>query len=219
MSRISLCITSFNRFGLLEKTLDTFMKLVKKPPIIEWIINEDSGNKEMVDRIKEKYGWLFNEILVTNRIGQLKSIDNMYSKVNTKYILHLEDDYKFYGNPNFIEESIDILENNPDIHRVGLTHNCPKDWKDIIQGGTFDMMKPDVFGGWGYWSFTPSLIRLEDYKKAFPNGYSEFHEDRVRLDILEYKCNLRAKELGYRSAILKNGSCITTGNNQSTYKR
>jgi hypothetical protein len=217
MSNITLCITSFNRWELLKECIDTLLK-INTYPINKWIISEDSGDEEMLMKIKANYGELFNNILFSNKVGQCKSIDNMYNLVDTKYILQLEDDYKFYGNFNFIAQSIEILENNPDITRVGITHNCPRDWKNVIEVGTFDMMKPDLFGGWGYWSHTPAVIRLEDYKRIFPEGYAKYHENNVRLDILEYRLNLIAKESGCKSAILKNGSCITTGNNKSTYK-
>lgn len=218
MSNITVTITSFNRWDLLTECINSLLKL-RTCPLENWIISEDSGNIEMFNKINKNYNHLFSKILFSNRIGQMKSIDRMYNLVDTKYILQLEDDYKFYGNSNFIQEAIEILENNPDITRVGITHNCPKDWKTAKESGTFDMMKPDLFGGWGYWSHTPAIIRFEDYKKIFPEGYGKYHEEGVRLDILEYRLNLIAKEYGCKSAILKNGACITTGNNKSTYTK
>lgn len=214
---ITVCITSFNRFWLLEQTLDSFLKL-NKYPIKRWIINEDSGNNECYDKIKTKYGDLFDIIGFSNKIGQMKSIDWMYNLVDTKYIVHLEDDWKFNRNPDFIQQSVEILENNPNIHRVAWQQQIPLEWCNVKKEGDWDMMKEAFCGDWCGFSFTPGLIRLEDYKKMFPEGYGKYHEEGIRLDILENRCNGIAKNQGFRAAILKQRPCFSTGGNYSTYK-
>lgn len=209
MSNITLCITSFNRWELLKECIDTLLK-INTYPINKWIISEDSGDEEMLIKIKANYGELFNNILFSNKLGQCKSIDNMYNLVDTKYILHLEDDYTFSGKFNFISEAIDILENNANITRVGITHSCPKEWMDIKENGTFNMMKDNIMDFWCGFSFTPGLIRKSDYNKIFPNGYNEYQS--------EGECNIAAKPYNYKPAILKNGVCFTTGNGKTTFK-
>jgi len=209
MSEITICITSFNRYELLEECIDTFLK-INTYPINKWIISEDSGNEKMLAKIKNKYSSLFNTILFSNKVGQCESIDNMYSLVDTKYILHLEDDYTFSGNPNFLSEAIEILENNLDITRVGITHSCPKEWMDIKENGTFNIMKNNILDFWCGFSFTPGLIKKSDYSRIFPNGYNEYQS--------EGGCNIAAKPYNYKSSILKNGVCFTTGNGKTTFK-
>ena len=43
MKEITLCLTSCNRWNLLEKTIDSFLKL-NSYPIKEYLIYEDSNN-------------------------------------------------------------------------------------------------------------------------------------------------------------------------------
>ena len=48
-------------------------------------------------------------IINEKRLGQMKSIDKAYSEVDTEYIFHCEDDWKFFKN-GFIEKSMKLLE-------------------------------------------------------------------------------------------------------------
>jgi len=51
---MTLVITSFNRFDLLRRTIDSFNR-VNTYPVSEVIIIDDSGNKEMHRKIKQQY--------------------------------------------------------------------------------------------------------------------------------------------------------------------
>ena len=85
---ITFCITSCNRFSLLEKTIDSFLSL-NKYPIEKYILNEDSTNKEIITKILDKYGDLFHIIRTPKNESLLKSVDNLYRLVDTKYIFHI----------------------------------------------------------------------------------------------------------------------------------
>ena len=112
---ITVCVTSCNRWELLEQTLDSFLNL-NTYPIERYLLHEDSDNVDIVNKIKEKYP-MFEVFGSGYNVGLLKSIDNLYSLVKTDYIFHLEDDWNFESNSNFIQESLNVLENK-DIHQV-----------------------------------------------------------------------------------------------------
>ena len=61
MKEITLCLTSCNRWNLLEKTIDSFLRL-NNYPIKEYLIHEDSNNQEIYQKIQNKYGYLFKTI-------------------------------------------------------------------------------------------------------------------------------------------------------------
>ena len=51
---ITVCVTSCNRWELLEQTLDSFLNL-NTYPIERYLLHEDSDNVDIVNKIKEKF--------------------------------------------------------------------------------------------------------------------------------------------------------------------
>lgn len=233
-NNITFCITSYNRWPLLQQTLDSFLSL-NTYPVAKIIIIEDSTQQIMKTNILQKYGDKVELIFNDQNIGQIKSIDKMYSQVNTKYILHCEDDYLFADNPNFIQDSIDILEERQDINYIWVRHlhnyivsHGPlgiKQFEETVSSTKNNVkfrIRPNHQSnyGWCCLSFGPNILRLDDYKKCFPNGYSEFVKNGERSSLAEALCDLHAGEFGYKAAALENGACNNMGASHqlSTYK-
>jgi hypothetical protein len=196
---VAFVLTSCGRWDLLEKTLDSFLEC-NTYPIKDYIIVEDSGNKDIVERIKSKYPFvqiLENEI----PIGQLKSIDKAYSAVTTPYIFHCEDDWFFHTEGDFIKESIDILESSPACLQVWLRDNEDNPHK------SYDVV-PE-WEGWNGFSFNPGLRRLSDYGLIRP--YSQYKDERA--------IDQKYKSLGYYSKILPKTYCYHIGYNRSHYMK
>lgn len=217
MKEITLCLTSCNRWNLLEKTIDSFLKL-NNYPIKEYLIHEDSNNEEIYQKIQNKYGYLFKILKPEKNVGLLKSIDNLYELVTTEYIFHLEDDWEFKGNPDFMQESLNILENNKNIHQIWIRSGIPNDWLEPKNNNNFRMVKKSHYGDWTGFSFNPGLRRLSDYKLMFPEGYSKHHDKNKNSALNEHDCNLVTINFNYRAALLNNSACKHIGENQSTYK-
>lgn len=217
---VTICLTSCNRYDLLVKTVDSLLSN-NSYPIDKFIITEDSTVQEMKNKIESKYKnieLIFNEV---NK-GPFRSIDHMYSLVNTKYIFHCEDDWYFgNNNPNFIKESVDILEENANIHQVWVRADCPKDWIEDTEsktstGVSFNFLKVPHCGDWCGFSLNPGLRRKEDYLKMFPKGYSEFINPNKSGVHTEFACNKHAMSQGYRGAIIKNRVCKHIGYGRTT---
>jgi len=232
MKTVTVCITSYNRFSLLKKTIDSFLSL-NKFPIERIIVIDDSTNPEIKNLISTNYSnkveFIFNEI----NIGQVRSIDKMYKTVTSDYIFHSEDDYLFYGNANFIQDSIDILEEDKSVHQIWIRHadNYRVSHGDInnylesetLKTSTNVYYKKIISPHCSYWcgfSFNAGLRRTEDYNKMFPNGYSEFQRPDEARWIDEFRCNEHAMKYGYRAAYLLNSACATIGHGaQSSYRQ
>ena len=103
MSDVTVVITSCNRIDLLKKTIESFLDY-NTYPIHEFIIVEDSGIKSVNSDLIKTYPD-FNWINSGVNEGQILSIDKAYSRVKTKYIFHLEDDWETYKD-GFIKDSI-----------------------------------------------------------------------------------------------------------------
>lgn len=224
MKKVTVCITSFNRFELLCKTLDSFFKY-NTYPIEKVIVIEDSGLIEMKNKIIDRYGEKIFLIFNNENIGQVKSIDKMYQLVESEYIFHSEDDYEFYKE-GFIEDSLKILENFPNINQVWIRGKMlKKDQIDYyleseikeIDNLKFRMVKSPNSECWCGFSFNAGLRRTKDYKDMFPNGYSIYHNYENPF-LSEVACNNHAIKFNYRACQLLTGYCDTIGEGQSTYK-
>ena len=145
---ISMVITSCNRPELLRKTLESFLKF-NTYPIKETFIIDDSGVIGCNDTIIKPFINVLNIKMIYNNvnIGQIQSIDKVYSYVTTTYIFHCEEDWEFLQS-GFIEKSLNIFNecHKDNIYTVWLRpHHCTSGHPilyDIEKKGYFKM-KPD----------------------------------------------------------------------------
>jgi len=128
---ITAVITSFDRWDLLKRTINSFIKFY---PYIKIIIIDDSGNIKIHNKIRKTYPQCD---LIPNQIniGLIESIDKAYAAVMTPYIWHTEDDFE-YIHPGFIEKCIKIMESDEMICRVGIRGETHK-----------EMLKTEVITG------------------------------------------------------------------------
>jgi len=220
MNKITFCLTSCNRFNLLQKTLDSFFNL-NTYPIERFIVTEDSGNLEMKSKIEKRYGNKIELIFNNKNLGLLQSIDNMYNMVKTEYIFHCEDDWLFRNNSFFVSNSVDILDEYKNINQVWLIPG--EDWleEQLLKTKTnvqFRYVKVPHCGAWCGFSFNPGLRRLSDYKRLFPEGFIKYIVPNKAIVHSECSCNKHALKEGYRTVALINHACEHIGSKQSTYK-
>jgi|688.fasta_scaffold40710_3 hypothetical protein len=213
---ITFTITSCNRIDLLDKTLNSFMS-INNYEINEFIMSDDSGNKEISNYLKTKYGDKFKIISNNPKVGLSKSLDNLFNSAKNEFIFHCEDDWMFDSNPNLISDSLSILTENPGIHQVSVRHSHSNPHKPVgekqytttsveywILTQEFKSTPNQIWNGY---SWNPGLRRKSDYLKMFPNGVSEFGD--------EYECANHTKKFNYKSAILNNTSCYHLGNERT----
>lgn len=103
-------------------------------------------------------------------MGQIAAIDYAYSRVETPYIFHLEDDWDFYR-PGYIEKSLLLLEAHPKclqvyIRAVTDTQKHPiLPHQHVTEGVEWRRMAYNhiLMGEWHGFLFNPGLRRLADY--------------------------------------------------------
>lgn len=217
--KITVCITSYDRFDLLKQTINSFNNL-NTYPIERIVVIEDSTKVEMRDKIINEFGNKVDLIFNEQRIGQAPSLDKMYNTVTTQYIFHTEDDYFYSGNANFIKDSVELLEERQDVYQVWIKHTS--DWNnlnhydtDIFHTSTgipYGMLKSpcDVWCGF---SWFPGLRRTDDYHRFFPNGFKQFLTPQYLKSGVETEaaCSVHVCNQGYRAAYLVNTSCSHKG--------
>ncbi len=212
MEPYTVTLTSCGRFNLLEATLATLLPRLGGP-LSKILVSEDSGD-EAVFEVTNKFSDHKIEVFLNKpALGQMRSIDNLYSKIDTDWIFHCEDDWEFFSE-EFIEKSFVILKAFEDISMVSLrprqelnplVRHQPVKWIDSVHYFVADPAShPEYFG----YSFNPGLRRLEDYWKVAPFSVLPTGERDVSYCF---------KRLGYKMAYLEEPACRHIGGSQHVH--
>lgn len=209
---VTLVITSCNRPHLLEKTLESFVKYNTFPITCAYII-DDSGiincNSAVVKRFTV---FPIYEVYNKKNIGQVQSIDKVYSYVTTPYIFHCEEDWEFIRE-GFIEKSLRVLSSDEKIFTVWLRPHNDTSGHPIIfdnENKGYYLMKKDFSYmdkgtkyTWGGITFNPGLRKTNVCMAYHP--YTTTCEPIIlncKKYIGEYSVNKKYSEDGYYSCIL-----------------
>ena len=109
---IDVTITSCGRQDLLKQTIESFLKFADLP-INKIYVYEDSGKEGINNHLKV----LFPQIEFIEpcpKVGQIKALDCLFSKVSTEYFYTIEDDWMTIST-GFLSQSLDILKSNSKI--------------------------------------------------------------------------------------------------------
>ena len=199
----TVALTSCGRFDLLARTLRSLLPKLDGPPAGIFIA-EDSGDRGIHD-VASQFDSSYSDInVIVNDppLGQIKSIDRLYSRIGTDWIFHCEDDWEFFCE-GFIGKSFSIL-NEFDLYSMVALRSL-SDYGQTVLGpytATSSGIGYHVADGAIPWNgdsaglhFNPGLRRMRDYRivgpyARFGDGASELRVSRVYRD------------LGYRVACL-----------------
>jgi hypothetical protein len=198
MSNITFVLTSCGRYDLLRYTLKSFLQY-NTHSIDKFIIIEDAGYTKELGEVMEEYPWM-EWIVNGKRIGQIKSIDRAYKLVTTDYIFHCEDDWEFYRE-GFIEKSLEVLENHPNIIQYWLRERTDT-MGHPVEG---DLMSLNYLGVWHGFSFNPGLKRISDYHKIGSSYEAITSNLTLAASGSEAEIGIVYKDLGYRAMISEQG--------------
>lgn len=222
---VSVVITSFNRFDLLTRTIETFNQY-NTFPIEKFIIIEDSADIEMKDKVErylaslplgivKQYQFIFNK---TNQ-GLVESIDKAYAQVETPYVFHSEDDYEYYRE-GFIERSLAVLENDPLVMQVWIrrmddTTDMPVEPEIFkVDDVQYHLIGHCINNWWHGFCFQCGLRKMSAYDRVRP--FTQWSPSTDFLAQRECKIGQAYYALGYRAAILPEGYARHTGFGRST---
>ena len=214
MEPYTVAITSCGRFDLLERTLSSLLPFLEGP-LERIIIVEDSGSKQ-VEIVAEKFSdprmpieTIVNEI----PLGQVGSIDRLYSQINTEWIFHCEDDWEFISG-GFISDSFKIMNEFDSCSMVscrGRNSFSSSSFLPIaVANNGLSYFVANATSNWKFAGlhFNPGLRRMRDYQIVGP--YSDL---RVTVgEIGESRIARVYADLGYRVICFENPHIRHIGN-------
>lgn len=179
MKDVTLFITSCGRPNLMKITFESFVKY-NTYPIKKVILCEDSGNKGIVDFIKNLSPYQIEIFYNEQRIGQMKTIEKYIKYVNTPFVFHLEDDYEFFDY-GFIELSFKILDSDPNISQVLL-----QDEQHFLNWG----YKEDIGNPLCY-----RLLTNNPYNPGLSNGQNCCNNGDGALNVFSWRPSLKRLDI------------------------
>jgi hypothetical protein len=183
--KLTVVLTSCGRFDLLEETIASFLDHFDTDRIF---IAEDAGDVGTAAAFAAKVPQVDMRVN-TPKLGQMRSIDALYASVQTPYVVHLEDDWKFAGGLD-LDRVVRFLEARPDISVVCIGYrfdarfarSARKTTQDGIDYWVWDL---DAHPKWFSYSFNPSVGWLALWRDIGPyarfateEGLSQFAKAR-----------------------------------------
>lgn len=208
MKDISVVITSCGRVDKLKKTIDSFLQF-NTYPNVKFFLIDDSGDASAQAQIVDIMPNGTTFIMHNKNKGQVISVDEVYARVDTEFLFHLEEDWLFYRG-DFIEKSLAVLESDSKILQVWLrdvndTNQHPVEKKVYVIGGVAcRYMSLGALGNnWFGFTWNPGLRRLRDYKLVAP--FMSYYMDGDFAALTECRIGRRYYNLGFRAVILLDG--------------
>ena len=165
---ITVTVTSCGRFHLLKRTIESFWKT--NGCLYPIIISDDSEDTYQHDLILSHFGDLCTVLINGKNRGQAANLDDLYERVQSKYIFHMEDDWEFLAD-NAVADSKRIMEKDDGIGLVQLDLR-PAYYKvdavgvekeDYFEYKTWRIDENHTW--WHGWCGSPHLIRKSDWEK------------------------------------------------------
>jgi len=196
---VTFVLTSYKRFDLLEETLRSFLA-TNNYPLKRMIVIEDSDDTGVLE-VTRKFPEANIEVVFNKpNLGLLGSLDKVYAMVDTEFVFHSEDDWRF-SEKNVIADSLTLMKNDPKIALVWPRSGDggPRWIKRLgytsFQGVEYRPIDPQAHHVWGNFTFNPGLRRLSHYK-MLDGGFQKFGEGGT---------SIAFKRMGLRMVILKHG--------------
>jgi len=189
---LTLSITTCKRFDLFQQTMNSLLNCLDIEMVDEWLCVDDNSSVEDKTKMKKLYPFftfIFKDI---NNKGHPRSMNIIKNTVKTPYLLHLEDDWKFFVKKNYIKDALDVLSSDNNIGQCLFNKNYSEIESDIrVKGGLFqiskggtryyiheyvytDQQKIDWYtkhgncsssNYWPHFSLRPSVIKTDIFKR------------------------------------------------------
>lgn len=226
---VTFTITTCKRFDLFEKTMNSFLNCCTDiNRIDEWFCVDDNSSEEDRKKMKKLYPFFTFYFKTLQEKGHPKSMNIIRDHVNTNFIFHMEDDWKYFTKENYIGDCMDVLSNNITVGQCLVNKNY-SETPMILTGGllqytnsgtryylheqaTTDEQRNNFAkkhgpgpncSYWPHFSFRPSLTKTSVLKQlgAYNENANHFEMDYANKYV----------KAGFISAFLEGVSCLHIG--------
>jgi glycosyltransferase involved in cell wall biosynthesis len=223
---ITVTITTGRRVELFAIMMTGLFAQCKDLHLVErWIVCDDGSTDAELEWMKQEYPFL--EIHRNPGSGQASSLNFLFSKVETEWFLHLEDDWGFLKSGNLIGMLFEIANESPKYRNITLRKWEPlrptNHLKETASGLAYvehcfkrgeDM--PTVLltdSDWYGFSLNPALNHTETIK-----GMGEFRADLPATSRMWDRAQAnRWHKAGFKRAGVYDEYIVHTGGDESLY--
>lgn len=219
---VFLSITTCKRYDLFEKTINSFLTCCKDINKIDYFFCVDD-NSSVMDRgnMKSRYPFFQYYMKTKNDKGHKNSMNIIFEKMRElkpKYWIHLEDDFMFVREREYVSESIQFLENhkNENIKQIIFNkHYAENVTGYILHGGEsiendkYIIHSYDPHSGnrdrtyWPHYSLNPSMVTTDAIFNLGNFDTTEIMFEKVYAD--------KFTKAGYKTAFYNDISVIHIG--------
>ena len=231
LPQITLTMTSCKRFDLFEVTVNSFLNCCRDLHKIDrWICIDDNSSEE--DRVKMQTQYPFFEFYMKTleQKGHPQSMNMIRTLVKTPYFFHMEDDFHFFCERNYISDCLDVIGSDHRIRQCAVNQNYAEIPENInILGGDYKQTNTGLryyiheqvgldltddewtrkhgcgmsSNYWPHFTFRPALTETAVLHElgSFDEGVSHF--ERIYAD--EYA------RRGFKTAFFEGIYCLHTG--------
>lgn len=233
---ITFTITTCKRLDLFKKTMNSILNCFEDLDMVDYFFCiDDNSSEEDRKEMSELYPFFTFYFKNQEEKGHIKSMNIIRNHVlnvtQTPYILHLEDDWRFFCKKNYITDAFDVLNENQKIGQCLFNKNYIETEPDIVavKGGDYNVTKNGLryyiheyndtsdkqvkwlnkhgiglsSSYWPHFSLRPSLMRSKVLK--------EVGEFNLKASHFEMEYAHRYVNLEYISAFFENIYCIHMG--------
>jgi hypothetical protein len=107
---ILFTITTCKRFDLFEQTMNTILNCFDIEEIDDFFIVDDNSSEEDREKMKTLYPFCNFYFKTQEEKGHPRSMNIIKNYVKTEYLIHLEDDWKFFVKKDYVKKAKDVLD-------------------------------------------------------------------------------------------------------------
>jgi GR25 family glycosyltransferase involved in LPS biosynthesis len=184
--KIIITFTTCKRLDLFKETLNSILNHWTDIDLItDWFCVDDNSSNEERHFMKSTYHWIDYYMKTTEEKGHRCSMNIIWNKLQSlkpAYWIHMEDDFLFYHQTNYITQSISLLsKNNHNIKQVVFNRNYGETVSNYNVKGHLPMTNAPIIQGivlhdhrpneninhypnshyWPHYSFRPSMTLVK----------------------------------------------------------
>lgn len=215
---VTYSVTTCKRFDLFEKTINSFINCCQDILQIDrWLCVDDNSSVE--DRAKMKKLYPFFDFIwkTPEQKGHPESMNIIIEEVKTPFLLHMEDDWQFFEEKNYVKPALEILKENERLGQVCFNRNYAEVLNDRnIPGGVLKFSQQNNYRYLIHEHYKPDSKEYEHFNRRHNNAPSSCYWPHYSLrpsvlrtqifkDIGKYNENTSHFEMEYSNRYVEKG--------------